>query len=79
MKKPLKKPKVSHVNLVSDEEKKDSSVDEDSEEETEEDPEEDEEEDSEKTLSELIKSVRASSKKGKKVATPSPSKESSSS
>ncbi|XP_024626571.1 nucleolin-like [Medicago truncatula] len=79
MKKPLKKPKVSHVNLVSDEEKKDSGVDEDSEEVTEEDPEEDEEEDSEQTLSEMIKSVRASSKKGKNVATPSPSKESSSS
>lgn len=79
MKKPLKKPKVSHVNLVSDEEKKDSGVDEDSEEVTEEDPEEDEEEDSEQTLSEMIKSVRASSKKGKKVVTPSPSKESSSS
>ncbi|XP_039684981.1 nucleolin-like [Medicago truncatula] len=75
MKKPLKKPKVSHVNLVSDEEKKDSSIDEDSEEVTE----EDEEEDSEQTLSELIKLVRTSSKKGKKVATPSPSKESSSS
>ena len=33
------------------------------------------EEDSEQTLSEIVKSMRASSKKGKKIATPSPSKE----
>lgn len=63
MKKPLKKPKVSHVNLDSDEEKED---DEDSEDETEEDPEE-EDEDSEQTLSDAMKSVKASSKRDKEL------------
>ncbi|XP_039682976.1 DNA ligase 1-like [Medicago truncatula] len=66
MKKPLKKPKVSHVNLDSDEEKEDSSDDEDSEDETEEDPEE-EDEDSEQTLSDAMKSVKASSKRDKEL------------
>ncbi|KEH15728.1 hypothetical protein MTR_0611s0030, partial [Medicago truncatula] len=62
LKKPLKKPKVSHVNLDSDEEKEDSSDDEDSEDETEE-----EEEDSEQTLSNVMKLVKASSKKDKEL------------
>ncbi|XP_024642227.1 uncharacterized protein [Medicago truncatula] len=66
MKKPLKKPKVSHVNLDSDEEKEDSSDDEYSEDETEEDPEE-EDEDSEQTLSDAMKSVKASSKRDKEL------------
>jgi len=82
MKKSSNEPKVSHVNLVSDEEKKtnssDDEMEEDPEEEIEEDPEEEKvEEDSKQTLSEIIKSVKASSKKGKKIAAPSPSKENS--
>jgi len=84
MKKSSKEPKVSHVNLVSDEEKKtdssDDEMEEDPEEEIEEDPEEEKvEEDSKQTLFEMIKSVRASSKKGKKIVEPSPTKENSSS
>ena len=82
MKKSSNEPKVSHVNLVSDEEKKtdssDDEMEEDPKEETEEDPEEEKvEEDFEQTLSKMIKSVKASSKKGKKIAAPSPSKENS--
>jgi len=68
-----KKPTVSHVDLVSHEEKKEDSSDD----EMEEVSEEEEEEDYEQTLSEMIKSVKAYSKKGKKIAAPSPSEENS--
>lgn len=60
------KPTVDHVNLCSDEEKE-----EDFDEEKEEDSEGVNEEDSEQTILEMIRSARATSKKGKKVATSS--------
>jgi hypothetical protein len=92
MKNSSKEPKVSHVNLVSDEEKKTDSSDEekvkDSEEEIEEDPkeevevpekevEEKVEEDSEQTLIEIVKDARKTYKKGNKVASLSEEKPSS--